>query len=64
MGLISLMAAMLMLGCKGLSRMGHCAACRAPEPMRIPCSPEWKTEYADLVEYRDRIVNEQFPSTR
>ena len=64
MRLASPMAAVLMLRCKGLPRVDHCAACRAPEPMRIPCSPEWKTKYADLVVYRDRIVKEHFPSTQ
>ena len=38
-------------------------ACRAPEVMRRPCNPEWKMQYADLVEYRDRIFKEHFPST-
>lgn len=37
-------------------------ACRAPEVMRRPCNPEWKAQYADLVEYRDRIFKEHFPS--
>ena len=40
------------------------AACRAPAPMRLPCAPEWKTQYADLVEYKERIFKEHFPSTQ
>ncbi|CAL5224599.1 g7310 [Coccomyxa viridis] len=34
---------------------------KAPAPMRQPCKPEWRTQYADIVEYRDRIVKEHYP---
>ncbi|CAL5224600.1 g7311 [Coccomyxa viridis] len=37
---------------------------KAPAPMRLPCAPEWKTQYADLAEYKDRIFKEHFPSTQ
>ena len=36
-------------------------ACRAPEAMRRP-RPELKAKYGELVQYRDKIFKEHFPS--
>ena len=34
--------------------------CRAPEVMRLP-NTELKENFADLLQYRDRIFKEHFP---